>query len=224
MIERLKARHNCLLVERNDYYGGEAPRGFIRPRIPRELESEFFGDGSDRQTEKHRISDDRRLLRIWADIAFLYVEYDTTHRLRGDNYETRIVSLMETFAYPIPTRIVANVIGCSPGHARRYYWDDDTERVREKKWSASQRDEQAPPHLVGDILQRDSYRCVRCGESLRLIVHHVRPVSQNGRAEVSNLVTLCSSCHDAAHDGAANTGEVIYNSTEAFREWVHEGR
>lgn len=221
-VERLREKHSRLIAERDAYYGGDAPRGEIQSRITRRLEAELFSDGSGCRTERHGITDDRRLLRIWADIVLLYVEYDTAHRLRGDNYETRIVSLLETFGYPIPTRIVANVVGCSRGHARRYYWNDDVDGVREKKWSASQRDEQAPPQLVDDVLQRNGYGCVRCGERSQLIVHHIHPVSQDGRAEVPNLTALCSPCHDAAHGGAANTGEVVYDSVEEFRAWVQE--
>jgi 5-methylcytosine-specific restriction endonuclease McrA len=45
--------------------------------------------------------------------------------------------------------------------------------------------------------QRDGGRCVRCGASERLEVHHVVPIEQGGeRFMLSNLVTLCRSCHE----------------------------
>jgi 5-methylcytosine-specific restriction endonuclease McrA len=45
--------------------------------------------------------------------------------------------------------------------------------------------------------QRDGGRCVRCGASERLEVHHVVPLEQGGeRVMLSNLLTLCPSCHE----------------------------
>jgi len=47
-------------------------------------------------------------------------------------------------------------------------------------------------------LQRDRYRCVRCGRRrpTRLEVHHVNGVTTDDRLE--NLETLCETCHRAA--------------------------
>jgi 5-methylcytosine-specific restriction endonuclease McrA len=52
---------------------------------------------------------------------------------------------------------------------------------------------------------RDSGRCVRCGASERLEVHHVVPIEQGGeRFMLSNLVTLCRLCHeDEEHEAKA---------------------
>jgi 5-methylcytosine-specific restriction endonuclease McrA len=45
--------------------------------------------------------------------------------------------------------------------------------------------------------QRDGGRCVRCGASERLEVHHLVAMEQGGeRFMLSNLVTLCRSCHE----------------------------
>jgi 5-methylcytosine-specific restriction endonuclease McrA len=53
--------------------------------------------------------------------------------------------------------------------------------------------------------QRDGSRCVRCGASERLEVHHVVPIEQGGeRFMLSNLVTLCRRCHeDEEHEAKA---------------------
>ncbi|HVQ45126.1 MAG TPA: HNH endonuclease [Candidatus Saccharimonadia bacterium] len=49
------------------------------------------------------------------------------------------------------------------------------------------------------ILARDHFRCVYCGASAhdgaRLHVDHVRPRSQGGTNDPSNLVTACSDCN-----------------------------
>jgi 5-methylcytosine-specific restriction endonuclease McrA len=56
------------------------------------------------------------------------------------------------------------------------------------------------------ILERDSYRCQRCGwgvgdpatHAKRFVeVHHRVPVNEGGGSEDANLETLCNVCHDA---------------------------
>jgi RNA-directed DNA polymerase len=44
-------------------------------------------------------------------------------------------------------------------------------------------------------LEHDHYRCVYCGSTDYLDVHHIRPRSQHGTDQMDNLVTLCRSCH-----------------------------
>ena len=49
-------------------------------------------------------------------------------------------------------------------------------------------------------LKRDNYTCQKCGikqEDLRceLTVHHKKPYHDGGTNELSNLITLCISCH-----------------------------
>ncbi|KKN42819.1 hypothetical protein LCGC14_0709510 [marine sediment metagenome] len=55
------------------------------------------------------------------------------------------------------------------------------------------------------VLHRDGYRCQRRAKGAvhhrKLHVHHVVYKSQGGTDEPGNLLTLCSSCHDALHAG-----------------------
>ena len=54
--------------------------------------------------------------------------------------------------------------------------------------------------LIHDfILERDNYKCSRCGSDDRLIVHHVIPLSMNGNNDLSNLITICNKCHAKIH-------------------------
>lgn len=50
-----------------------------------------------------------------------------------------------------------------------------------------------------DVLKRDNYKCRICGRSARdgvqLEVDHIKPVSQGGKTEMSNLQTLCKDCN-----------------------------
>lgn len=56
-----------------------------------------------------------------------------------------------------------------------------------------------------EVLARDNYRCQNCGENdgkfnnTNLEVHHIVPRSLGGTNSKSNLATLCSECHAAAH-------------------------
>lgn len=49
------------------------------------------------------------------------------------------------------------------------------------------------------VLQRDHWKCRSCGMRSGLHVHHIVFRSHQGRDEESNLITLCSSCHDGVH-------------------------
>lgn len=55
--------------------------------------------------------------------------------------------------------------------------------------------------LRTDVLRRDGFRCQGCGRrpadhvDITLHVHHVRPYGDGGLTEASNLLTLCSTCH-----------------------------
>lgn len=52
---------------------------------------------------------------------------------------------------------------------------------------------------------RDGSRCVRCGATAPLAVHHVVPVAEGGAMAVDNLTTLCERCHGDAHGRTAAT-------------------
>jgi 5-methylcytosine-specific restriction endonuclease McrA len=49
------------------------------------------------------------------------------------------------------------------------------------------------------ILERDGWRCQRCGRRDRLQIHHIIRRSQSGADCEENLIVLCGECHDALH-------------------------
>jgi HNH endonuclease len=53
--------------------------------------------------------------------------------------------------------------------------------------------------LCKQVLQRDGWRCQRCGSSQDLQVHHRQPRSLLGGDVEENLITLCSVCHREIH-------------------------
>lgn len=57
------------------------------------------------------------------------------------------------------------------------------------------------PHLRAKAKRRDGNRCIVCGSTDRLRVHHVQAVAELGTAAntLGNLATLCETCHDRIH-------------------------
>jgi 5-methylcytosine-specific restriction endonuclease McrA len=64
-----------------------------------------------------------------------------------------------------------------------------TQRLSAKEYST----------LSKSILERDGWKCRSCFSRCALHVHHIVFRSQQGPDEASNLITLCSSCHDGVH-------------------------
>lgn len=56
-----------------------------------------------------------------------------------------------------------------------------------------------------ECFERDNYKCQDCGKDIRDNIrfpgeaHHIVPISEGGTNELSNLKTLCYSCHKKAH-------------------------
>lgn len=51
------------------------------------------------------------------------------------------------------------------------------------------------------VLERDGYKCVLCGSSNGLSVHHKIFRSRGGTDDESNLISTCVTCHDNIHRG-----------------------
>jgi len=50
-----------------------------------------------------------------------------------------------------------------------------------------------------EILERDGWRCQKCGCCHNLDVHHIRRRSALGDDAETNLITLCRECHKILH-------------------------
>jgi hypothetical protein len=138
----------------------------------------------------------------------------------ADTYQDEIIALLEA-AEGARSSDVADVVGCSVGHARRFTYDPSTETAYRKDWSKEAEAEKVSPAKRGRIIERDG-ECRRCGGTERLRVHHVVPVAFGGTSDSENLVTLCEACHLDAHDGAYNPPTTAYDGREEFGEWVNE--
>ena len=56
--------------------------------------------------------------------------------------------------------------------------------------------------LAAYVKRRDGWACVRCGNRVGLVAHHVVPARDGGLSVAGNLVTLCRACHGLAHSRA----------------------
>ena len=53
--------------------------------------------------------------------------------------------------------------------------------------------------LMKKVLERDGWRCQKCGSLENLQVHHKIKRSHQGNDALENLVTLCAYCHLQEH-------------------------
>jgi 5-methylcytosine-specific restriction endonuclease McrA len=58
---------------------------------------------------------------------------------------------------------------------------------------------QSYKNLCRQVLERDSWRCQKCGSTEYLQVHHICWRSSLGADAAENLITLCSDCHRRVH-------------------------
>lgn len=84
-------------------------------------------------------------------------------------------------------------------------------------------DRQIPDRIRRRVLRRDNYHCRRCNWShdlwnrsdpRHLELHHIRSHAEGGKNTESNLITLCTVCHDEWH-AAENT-----HTEEGFKNWL----
>jgi len=59
--------------------------------------------------------------------------------------------------------------------------------------------------LVKRVLERDGWRCQKCGSLKNLHIHHKIKLGHQGSGSLENLVTLCAYCHLAEH------GQLFYS-------------
>ena len=83
--------------------------------------------------------------------------------------------------------------------------------VLEEDRQTEEHDRKIPDPVRVAVLERDDFKCVKCGWNRQMIVnddprkmlelHHVKHHKNKGENTVENLVTLCNVCHDEKHRG-----------------------
>lgn len=56
-------------------------------------------------------------------------------------------------------------------------------------------------NIRAKVLWRDKYTCQKCNSKENLNTHHIIMRSKGGTNTISNLITLCESCHNELHKG-----------------------
>jgi hypothetical protein len=76
---------------------------------------------------------------------------------------------------------------------------EDAIRAGRLGWLELNREVQ--PELRQMVLERDDYKCVKCGSEGPLHCHHILPVAIEPllSADIDNCITLCENCHKEAH-------------------------
>jgi 5-methylcytosine-specific restriction endonuclease McrA len=75
---------------------------------------------------------------------------------------------------------------------------------KQNKWVGSFNGKHITPGSKWDIIrkkifERDNHSCTICGSTKNLTVDHIKELSLGGTNEMSNLRTLCGSCHEERH-------------------------
>lgn len=90
-------------------------------------------------------------------------------------------------------------------YSRKY---SKTEKYKDikKRYDKKHRDDIRFDGNREKVLRRDNYQCQECGTKDNLLVHHddgksARKNSAEVNNELSNLITLCNSCHMKKHGG-----------------------
>lgn len=155
---------------------------------------------------------------VWKQAAEVIINEDATKK-------ANIGRLWAAFGEDAPNRRIAKAVGCHTGYPGRLTFDSETDTVEYKERVQRRKANQVRPDQRQEIVERDERACVRCGragEKVDLIVHHINPVNNDGTSDEGNLATLCSYCHDIAHDNS-NKGHVIYDTPAEFWQWVRNG-
>ena len=70
-----------------------------------------------------------------------------------------------------------------------------------------------------EVLNRDNFACIICGDNRTLTMAHYIPRSKGGLGISQNLVTMCMSCHHKIDNGKSK--EVADNLTLAVKSYLH---
>lgn len=86
---------------------------------------------------------------------------------------------------------------------RRYQYAQEIIRIGQRQREGAERARSITPHIRSVVMERDKFRCRRCGASAPdavLVVDHIFPVKLGGGNGIYNLQTLCVTCNAGKRD------------------------
>ena len=77
------------------------------------------------------------------------------------------------------------------------------------------------PKNLDKCKELDGDKCRVCGSTNMISAHHIVNKSLGGDDKLSNLITLCFTCHRKVHDGGLDFRDFLITLEEAFPklEW-----
>ncbi|MBD8522739.1 HNH endonuclease [Lysinibacillus fusiformis] len=78
--------------------------------------------------------------------------------------------------------------------------------------------------LDEEVRERDQHKCVVCDSEININVHYKIPRELRGEEHVDNLVTLCTSCHEAIKTVDKNMHIInVWKMLLKRRHWFKRG-
>lgn len=84
-------------------------------------------------------------------------------------------------------------------HAKEYMKLVEKQKRQERRLANHSGYPENWDEISQNVRRRDGNTCGNCGNTTNLHVHHIVPLSKGGTNNLSNLRTLCSSCHKKLH-------------------------
>lgn len=238
LLQRLRP----LRKERDDALSDfSETRGFDMDDVSERLDAK----SAFRETERGKAIDYRLREKRQKVQNALVREYSTFIEERFDSPESeskkkRICVLKRAFGRKADRHAIAEAVDASPGWVGKFlafdeitihdsgtftrHFDDDAHERGETPvilHKERRRTGTLSSKTRNTILERDGNRCLRCGSTDSLQVHHIKPVVQGGNNEKDNLATLCSECHNEAILVGADRQVTAYPRGE-FDGWLND--
>ena len=70
-------------------------------------------------------------------------------------------------------------------------------------------DRQMPPATRQGVYESDGWKCRFCNGTYLLHLHHIKYRSEGGTHDLSNLITLCATCHETVHSDKGLWQEIL---------------
>lgn len=155
----------------------------------------------------------RKDVKDLMDTRRVYRRYHRNHkRYRKARFDNRSASIRKNRVAPSILQKKESVIRVINGllkyiNITSYYLEDVavdiralSEGKRLYKWQY-QKSNWLDENLRKAVILRDNCKCMECGKSNCVLeVHHIVPKRLNGKNNLGNLITLCSSCHDKTEE------------------------
>lgn len=174
-------------------------------------------------------------------LVYLYSEFIKKHFESPEHLskKDKICMLKSVFGTHSKESAIADSVGASLQYVKEFkafdsmstrssggvtYHYDDEAHERGKQPIVLQREPRRHRSITSKtrerILDRDGHKCLRCGSTETLEIHHITPVARGGSDDKNNLATLCSECHKSAIIVGADKQVTAYPPGE-FEAWLN---